>query len=356
MEKVIAVLMILLGTQTVHGQTDSTKSALQFSGYMDLYYGYGFNKPVNNQAPSFLYNYSRFNEVNIDLAYLKASYSGEKIRTELALMAGTYPQANLAAEPELLRHIYEANIGVRLEKSLWLDAGVFDSHIGLETAVSKDCWTLSRSILGENSPYYESGVKVTYAPQGKWVFSALVLNGWQRITRVNGNTTPAFGTQVTFKPNENITLNSSTFIGNDKPDSARQMRYFHDLYGIFQLTPWWGITAAFDYGIEQKAKDNSGYNQWDGILLIFRYSINNKFAVAARAERYTDQGGVIIQINNTRGLDATGYSLNLDYAITTHALCRIEGRYLQGTEEVFMKGDNYTDNGFSLLSSIAISF
>lgn len=71
--------------------------------------------------------------------------------------------------------------------------------------------------MAENSPYFEAGAKITYvSPSGQWEFSGLYLNGWQRIQRVDGNTTPAFGYQLIYKPTNKITLNSSSFIGNDK--------------------------------------------------------------------------------------------------------------------------------------------
>ena len=69
-----------------------------------------------------------------------------------------------------------------------ITAGIFTSHIGFESAVSKDCWTLTRSILADNSPYYESGARLTYTSNNnKWLISALALNGWQRIQRPAGN-------------------------------------------------------------------------------------------------------------------------------------------------------------------------
>ena len=36
--------------------------------------------------------------------------------------------------------------------NLWLDAGIFVSHIGLESANSRDNLTLTRSIMADNSP------------------------------------------------------------------------------------------------------------------------------------------------------------------------------------------------------------
>jgi len=121
------------------------------------------------------------------------------VRANLALMAGTYANANLSAEPGVMRNILEAYAGVKISKSknLWIDAGIFSSHIGFESAVGKDCWNLTRGILAENSPYYESGVKIGYPSEdGKWFASGLMLNGWQRIQRVEGNNTPAFGHQL----------------------------------------------------------------------------------------------------------------------------------------------------------------
>ena len=33
------------------------------------------------------------------------------------------------------------------KKNLWIDAGILPSHIGFESAVSKDCWTLQEVYL-----------------------------------------------------------------------------------------------------------------------------------------------------------------------------------------------------------------
>lgn len=356
MKSIGVSILLFLCIPQVRAQVDSTEPKLEFSGYMDIYYGYDLNRPENNALAPFYYNYNRVNEVTVNFAYLKAAYHAEKLRAQFSLMAGTYPQANQSSEPGLLQHVYEANAGVRLVKNLWLDAGIFDSHIGFESAVSKDCWNLSRSILGENSPYYESGAKLTYTPGSRWLFSGMVLNGWQRITRVNGNTTPAFGTQVTFTPQENMTLNWSTFIGNDLPDSLRQMRYFNDLYGIFNITDQWGITAAFDFGIEQKTAKSSTYNAWNAEVLILRYLVNDKFALAGRMEKYTDRNSVVVKLRNGMGLNTSGYSANVDYTVSSHALIRIEGKYLQDESAIFLKTGNYTHNDVLILSSFVISF
>jgi hypothetical protein len=59
------------------------------------------------------------------------------------------------------------------------------SHIGFESVISADCWTLTRSLLAENSPYYETGMRLeatsTYPPIAKSrtlgnIFSAPIHN------------------------------------------------------------------------------------------------------------------------------------------------------------------------------------
>ncbi|OQP42797.1 hypothetical protein A4H97_11590 [Niastella yeongjuensis] len=333
---------------------------LDISGYFEGYYSYDFNKPVNNTKPGFIYSHSRNNEINLNLGMIKAAYTNDRLRANLSLATGTYMNANYAAEPGVLKNIYEANAGVKLsaKSNLWLDAGILPSHIGWESAIGKDCPTLSRSLAAENSPYFETGVKLGYTSRNeKWYLSALVLNGWQRIQRVDGNTTPAFGTQVTFKPNSTVTLNSSTFIGNDKPDSVRQMRYFHDLYGIFQAGTKWTIVAGFDLGAEQKAKGASDMNTWYTPVLIVKYTPVTKLSMAARGEYYNDEHGVIIATGTPNGFKTWGYSANIDYNIMGKAMWRLEVRNLNSKDLIFTDPDTKgTRNNLAITTALTIGF
>lgn len=335
-------------------------SPFTISGYVEAYYNYDFNRPLNNTMPSFLYNFNRDNEVNLNLGYLKATYQSDKVRGNFSFATGTYMNANYSAEPDLLKNIYEANIGVRLSSNnnLWLDAGVLPSHIGWESAVGKDNMTLSRSLAAENSPYFETGARLSYTSKSeKWYLSASLLNGWQRIQRVNASTTPAFGTQVNFKPSAKITLNSSIFIGNDKPDSLRKMRYFHDFYGTFQLGSKWNATIGFDIGAEQKTKGSSDFNTWYTPTLILKYAATAKTSIAARAEYFHDKNGVIIATNTLNGFKTLGVSANIDYSILSNLLWRTEIRSLNSKDDIFVNNDNRAiGHNLSLTTSLALSF
>lgn len=360
MKKTLLALF-LCAAFAAYGQTPDTTAHLTWSGYVEPYFSYDFNNPkADGIRPGFFYAYNRHNEVNIHLGFVKANYSAQRVRANAALAAGTYMNANYAAEPGVLRNILEMNAGLRLSKKhdLWVDAGVFGSHIGFESAIGKDCRTLTRGILAENSPYYESGAKITYtAPSGKWLLSGLVLNGWQRIQRVAGNSLLAFGTQIQYKPSSKVTLNSSTFVGSDKPDTLRQMRYFHNFYGIFQLNQRWEATLGFDIGWEQTARSSSDYNTWYTPVGILRYAATERCAVAVRAEYYRDQHGVVISTAAPNGFGVLGLSLNLDYAVLPNALWRVEGRFLNSTDDaIFVREGRAERSNACVTTSIAVSF
>jgi Putative beta-barrel porin-2, OmpL-like. bbp2 len=325
-------------------------------GYTEAYYCYDFNKPSTNLRPDFLYNHARHNEVNVNHAIIRASYTSSSVRVNMAIMTGNYAQYNLKSEPAVLQHIYESHVGFKIKKDIWFDAGIFASHIGFESAISKDCWTLTRSIVAENSPYYESGAKLSWTPGAKWSFSALYLNGWQHIQRPPGNNTPAFGSQIIFKPNQNVSINYSTFFGNDKPDSLKQFRHYHNLYGVMQLTKKLGLIAGFDFGMEQEKKGSSTYNQWYTPVVILRYYFNTKFGIAARGEYYEDKKGMLITTKTTNGFVTKGYSLNFDYLPAENVLFRIEGKLYDSKDRYFIEGKNLSTHNFCLTSSIAILF
>lgn len=323
-------------------------SAITISAYAEAYYGYELAQPEDHLRPGFFYSFNRHNEVNLNMGMVKLAYARKNVRGNFALMAGTYAQYNLAAEPELLRNVFEANAGVKLStrRNLWLDVGILPSHIGFESAIGKDCWNLTRSILADNTPYYEAGARVSYASNnGKWYASGLLLNGWQRITRVNGNNTPAAGTQLTYKPNGNTTLNWSTFVGNDKPDSVSQLRIFNNLYAQLQITERFGVIMGCDIGAEQAASGDSlpgaqaASGTWITPILIPRYRLGERSYLAARVEYYQDEQGVIIATGTPKGFRTLGYSLNFDQWVNPNVLWRIEARSLSSEDPVFVDTD-----------------
>ena len=91
---VIFTLAILHAQKIALGQTDDKPSPFSVGGYIETYYVYDFNKPENNARPSFIYSYNRHNEENLNLGFIRGSYNTDNVRANLALMTGTYANAN----------------------------------------------------------------------------------------------------------------------------------------------------------------------------------------------------------------------------------------------------------------------
>jgi len=333
------------------------KPNVNIYGFVDIYYVYDFNKPATDYRQPFFYNHNRHNEFNLNLGLISLQLEHPKYRANLSIQTGTYANDNYAAESGVLKNIYEAVVGISLdnENNLWLDAGIMCSHIGFESAVSINNLTLTRSLIAENSPYYLTGAKLTFQPNDKCEIAAIVCNGWQRIQRVQGNSLLSFGTQVKYNPTEQFSLNWSTFIGTDDPDSTRRMRFFNNFYGIFNFSEDISLITGFDVGIQQRTKSSSQYNVWLGPILIAQYSLNQNWKTAFRAEYYKDKTGIIIPTGTENGFETTSFSVNCDYFPVPNLALRIEGRWLISRDKIFETENEFSDQNFFIATSISIN-
>lgn len=340
---------LVFSVSFVNAQSDTLKK-LTISGYGELYYCYDFSTPANHQRPDFLYNHKRHNELNANLLLVRAAYADRFYRGNLGLMAGNYPQYNLSKEPEWARFIYEANIGVKLsrKKEFWLDAGIMPSHIGFEGAISADCWTLTRSILAENSPYYEAGVKFSYTSDNeKLILAAYVLNGWQKISRPDFMQRPSFGFQLNYEPDDDWTLNYSNFLGSDLPDSADSFRQYHNFYSQISVGNGVGIVFGFDMGLQRTAQ--TGNQSWFSPVLILRKDITDRFRIALRGEYYDDRNEVIIETGTADGFRTFGFSSNFDFDINEKIRFRFEGKFYESEDRIFL---NDRDKNYSITTNL----
>lgn len=342
-----------------YGQYEANEKSfpdLSIYGFMDVFNVYDFSKPQTINRQDFLFNHNRHNEFNLNLALIKFDLQHSKYRASFGLQTGTYVNDNMSAEPLGLKHIFEANIGVSLNKknSLWLDAGVLPSHIGFESAISMDNFTLTRSLLAENSPYFLTGASLSFYPNDELELKALVVNGWQRIQRLEGNSLPSFGTQVQFSPTKQLTINWSTFIGTDENDENRRMRYFSNLYGLFQISKRIEFVVALDFGFQQHSNGSSDHDFWFSPIAIGQFNINEKWKSALRIEYYEDKESVITPALSQSGIQLTGASINFDYMPNENIICRVEGRWMNNKGGfIGSMGNSFNDN-YILATSVAI--
>ena len=328
-------LLVLFISLHSFGQDDTTKT-LKLSTYVDMYYSYDFSNPKNFEKPDFNYNYKKHNQLNVNLAFVKLCYQSSRVRSNLALMTGNYAMYNLSAEPNWAKPLLEANIGYKISKqqNIWVDAGVMPSHIGFESAVGADCWNLTRSILAENSPYYETGIKLSYSNKKENLYLAFhLLNGWQKIAVPNWDGKPSVGMQLTYKPSSTLTLNYSNFIGHIQLDSINPIRVFHNLYAIYEASPKTAFIFGFDIGTQNNAQGKGAI--WYTPVMIAKLNLNSKSKIAGRLEYYNDKQQLIIPTATINGYQTFGASVNYDRQITSNVLWRAELKQYKSRDRIY---------------------
>jgi len=344
-----ALIVLVMGTR-LRAQAADTSAHVTFGAFVDGYYAYDFNRPGGHDR-AFTTQAQRHDEFNLNLAYVEARYQSSRARGRLALQAGTSVQANYAAEPDsaagfqnFLPLVQEAWAGISLAPTLWIDAGIFFSHIGSESWPSSDDPTYTRSLAAELSPYYETGVRAGWQARPSLAVTAVVVNGWQNISETNHG--KAAGLRLDWTASPAVTLSYSSFAGREASAATGEQgtRVFNDASARITPSSRVLIVPTFDVGSQDG-------DRWYAASLVGRYALTPAVAVNGRVERYDDRHGVIAP-----GLRVNGASLGIDVT-RGPAAWRAELRGLWGADEAIFPGRNGAEtHDLAAVSSIAVRF
>ncbi|MFI5257335.1 MAG: outer membrane beta-barrel protein, partial [Gemmatimonadales bacterium] len=285
--------------------------------------------------------------------------SGSRLRGRFAAQFGTSVQANYAAEPRLgtlsgpdvSRYLQEAFVGYRVARGLWLDGGVFFSPFGSESWISRDNWTYTRSLIAENSPYYEAGVKATWKVTPPLTVQLHLINGWQNISETNSD--KAVGLRVDYTVSPTWMLAYDGFLGNEAPDSIpAQKRLWQEGIVTMVLSDRIQLRGTLDYGTQRRRGD-AGSAPWRGYAVLARCQLRPRVAVALRAEGYSDPEQIIVSTGQSYGLRASGWSFYADVVPQPRLLWRTEARRLASRDPLFTSRRDA--NGLSTKDPVVVS-
>ena len=247
---------------------DTVPPRVAYGGFIDGYYAWDAGRPRALDR-AFTTQPARHNEFNINLAFVEAVLTGERMRGRLALQAGTSVQSNSFAEPQvgavsggvLSRTIQEATVGLRLHPRLWWDGGIYFSYVGLEGWISRDNPTYTRSLIADYTPYYLSGAKLTWQAGPTVTAQLHLMNGWQNVSETNAD--KAVGARVDWTPRPTVLLGWAAFTGNEQPDSLpSRVRVLSQFLG--RWTPP-GMGAVGRGGPGAAAAPRGGHRPLDGL-------------------------------------------------------------------------------------------
>jgi hypothetical protein len=329
---------------------------ITFSGFVDVHFAWNGNRPDNHQNfyPGAGTTAKRANEFAINLAqvqWTRPVSEQQPVGFTLGLVAGEGTDVVHGGEPggaDKFRHVYQASVAYRLPGGLVLEGGVYPSHIGMEGFYSKDNWNYTRSIIGESSPYYQTGIKASYAFNEHWSGRVDLLNGWQLIN--DNNNGKSLGTQIAYT-SDVLTASLNTLIGPELAGDDDSLRKFVDLVVLWKTTPSLQLGGTVDFGSQEIA--NTGDANWNGGGVYARYALNDRNAIAFRAERFHDPD------NGITGFAQTVREATVTYEARPHEnlIFKLEGRYDKSNADVFFeKNDTTTDRQLLAVAGVVVTF
>jgi|LauGreDrversion4_2_1035121.scaffolds.fasta_scaffold02519_15 hypothetical protein len=318
---------------------------LSFGGFVDTYIAHDFNHLPTRYRPYTTQPYYN-DEGALNLGYVDAVLATERFHGRLAVQYGSSVIANYADEPhEFMRYLQEAYGGISISDTWKIDAGIFFSHLGMESWISRDDYTPSRSLVADYSPYYQTGVRSIHEVSKQLHLEFHIVRGWQNIS---DDREPCYGTQIAYSPSEDLRLIYNTFIGDE--DGTR---VFNNFVIKSSLTEDFGIDSSFDLGAQNRHDESRAW--WHGWAIVPHYRINNTYAIAGRVERYDDPHQIMIQTLSGKSFNTTGLSLNLDTTIIPNLIWRNEYRVFLSTQDVFPRHQSFSASDSFVMTSLIYS-
>ncbi len=378
------IIMAMLLTLSLEAQEKKSETfPYTFHTFVDSYYNMNFNRSRDKDR-SYTTQAIRNEEFAINLAYIGFSIEKEKYRGKILFQYGTSVVSNYSAEPKetgnnsvtqiSVRNLQEAYGGYKITKNTWWDTGIFFSHVGFESWISKNNWNYTRSYSLDYVPYYVSGTRLSTQWGDKFSTQLLLVTGWQLIS--DNNRDKSVGLQLAYQFNPSWKILSNHWFGNEAPSNERkQNRYYHNLILEGKLTDSFSIGITFDAGMQKTEYDylynpfletennyrkvaGRVYRHWYDGAFYARYLFNEHWNLGAKVEKYYDPTEVMIQTNAKKGFSVVTGSLTLNFLPDEYLLVRMEGRVNHSTDQKIFRYDAsaYSKDEKMLIGSVSFFY
>jgi hypothetical protein len=366
------------------------------SGFGDVYYGYDYNHPEDNQsglrafeAPT---NGFAFNMAELILDKPADATSAES-RLGYHVSVGYGQAARVVNGSDdfgdgsnfFVKEAYFDYLAP-IGKGLTITVGKFVTPIGAEVIESNANWNYSRSLLFYYAiPYFHFGASAKYAFNPKVAITGFLVNGWNNTiidhdAGVGTSSGLTYGVSLAYTPNAKWSVIENYFAGpvvdayseGDVPVtdwkqlSDTVIGYTPNTKWAFQLNGDYGFGPRFigcdddDVAIRPAALpadcEGSGATNWWGVAAYAKYTWSPKTNFAVRYEYYNDTNGYTGLLFGDPGhaQEVTGtYSYNLTSAL----LVRAEYRYDFASEPIFAKStDGFVKEQNTAYLSFVYSF
>lgn len=356
----VYILSFVLSPLFLHAQSTDSTTIISLEGYLDAGYGaYPIGSGADFQAFSTVF--PRDNQLALNVAQLGVHYDSENIRANVVLHYGDIMQATW---DNTYSAVQQANVGFHLGKGWWINTGFFATHIGTESFLPKNNYTISTAVATYNEPFYQGGANLSWEGSDRFYMELWVLNGYNLF--IDNNKAKSVGGLFCFAFSENCALTYTNLFGYEQPSTVgyKTFRSYHNLY-LNETKGRFDFQIGADFGQENYSNDADTITdaQLFNALVTVRYNITSKFSTTAKAEYFNDPEGFISGIfpkanGTTGGLNWRAITLGFEYNPVENSYFRIEGRYAETPDDlqVFGTAANPSANRLELLASLGFYF
>jgi hypothetical protein len=355
-----------------------TMGPITWSLYVDTYYAWQFNQPIDHTifptttAP-------RHDEISLNLAHVGIDVTGlDGPIGRLYIQYGTTVQTVAGQDTTttrgyfltnaLLQNIEQAAAGWHFHQwhGVNLEAGIFQSYIGLESYLPEENWSYTHAFLADATPYYFFGVRTQVYPSANLKLELWLVNGWQ--TFGEWHEAKAGGYLWNWRPREWLSLVNSGYAGQEvegDPDSLRvysdnnlQVRYYKGEPGHFLRSLAFSLVG--DVGYERRGNEPSG--AMGGVTLSHRFEWTEKWKSTIRGDILFDQTRAIspkfpvgspYTLAGTDPFLAGGLTTTLDFWPSPWLVTRLEYAHRIANQPLFSGPGGITGPGGELPTSAA---
>lgn len=340
---------------------DST-GQIKLSGYISTYYAYYTDSVGVGNYQKFPTSAPVSEAFSLNMLMINAKYTSTKLRGNLTLH---YGDIAASAWSNKYNYIQEANVGFKILKGVWFDAGYFRTHLGVESIQPRENITSSISAVTYYEPYYLSGAKLTFHLTDKFSLQVSAFNGFN--TFVETNQSKAFGFSAIYDVSEKLSLNFNTLYADESPDEQKrkQKRLYNNFYLTYKSKRF-DLAAEANYGVQENSvlTDTTASAFMYSALLVTRVRFTKNFSVYGRGEYFKDQnelltGPVLNEYHKLVGLHLWGATFGIEVKPIANSYLRFECRRIETQdvdEKVFFFNNKYSNRRDEFIAALGFWF
>ena len=338
-----------------HAYDGIDDSALDIHALAELYAALNFDDPRSGQSQLRAFD-TTANEPAIGWLRLRIAHKPRTFGFRVDLGVGDTANAYFADDPastahpvlsRWLSHVGQAFVTAVLPGGIALDAGKFDTPVGLEDNENLMNWNFSRSyVFTYAEPSLHTGLRATYVIQPELTVAAFWLNGWNA-NILDGSDMRSYALAARWKPTEEIEA-VVVYAGGLEPaptdPSVLAFRNLLDAYVTVQATHTVALAASGDYT-----------TKFMGASGAVRFAPVAWLAGSLRVEQLADRTGFATGTGQTLDeLTATAESRAIERGVTL--IGRLEYRHDRSNADVFDHGGVLEHTQDTLTAALLASY